>query len=73
MRRLESRIGTLLGKATPNGKGSGLVTDNPDLSSRQRHDFRQMAAHPDTVEQVVNDSTDNQHTVPSFVTDGTVC
>lgn len=59
MRRLEVRIGQLLGPATPNGKGSGSVTTDPDdLSRHQRHEFRQMAENEEVVEKVISESTD---------------
>ncbi len=66
-RRLEVRIGQLLGPAAPNGghgagPGTGLSTNNPvpdGLNPRQRHDFRSMAADPDTVEDVIATSTDD--------------
>lgn len=62
MRRLEARCGWLLGPAAPNGKGSpasgSVATDPSPLTKDERHEFRQMAAHPDVVEQVIAESTD---------------
>lgn len=55
MRRLEARIGELLPKAEPTpgpGRGKASVMDD-GLSRDQRHEFRQMAAHPEIVEQVI--------------------
>lgn len=60
MRRLEVRIGELLG-ATSAGKRHDLepsgVTEG--LSRHERHEFRRMAEHPDVVEDVIADSTDD--------------
>lgn len=59
MRRLEVRIGQLLGPASPNGKTSGLVATNPDsISPRERHDMRTLAANEEIVERVIAESTD---------------
>ncbi|MBS1836234.1 MAG: hypothetical protein JST64_00900 [Actinobacteria bacterium] len=43
MRRMEQRIGVLIGKATANGKGL---------------EFRKLAEHPDIVDEVIAESTD---------------
>ncbi len=54
MRRLEVRIGELSGPAEPvagPGRGKASVA-NDGLSRDERHDFRQMAAHPEVVERV---------------------
>lgn len=60
MRRLEVRIGQLLGPPTPNGKGPGSVATDPEISRHQRQEFRQMAEHPEVVEQVIAESTDEK-------------
>jgi N6-adenosine-specific RNA methylase IME4 len=52
-RWLEVRIGELLGPAMPNGKDAGLIAINPDLSSFERHQFRQLAAYKDLVADLV--------------------
>lgn len=60
-RRLEVRIGVLIGPAGSANQHTAepLSTDNgTGLSRRQRHDFRKMAEHPDVVDQVVAESTD---------------
>ena len=50
MRRLEVRIGVVLGPASPNGKGLGSIATDPDgLSKDERHAFRTMAVHADVV------------------------
>lgn len=61
MRRLEFRIGNLLGPAEPvAGPGRGKPSTTTDgLSRDQRSDFRQMAEHPDVVEDVIAGSTDD--------------
>ncbi len=61
MRRLETRIGELIGEAIPNGgiTGVGSIANDPTpLSKDERSEFRLMAAHPDVVEAVIADSTD---------------
>lgn len=65
MRRLEVRIGQLL---PPKGEGRGRRTDLHETSScmdeevglnkDRRAEFRQMAEHPEVVEQVIAESTD---------------
>ncbi len=63
MRRLEVRIGELLGPATvgTNQHSEPLVaTNGSDLSRIQRHEFREMAAHPEVVEEVIEESTDDE-------------
>lgn len=61
-RRLEVRIGVLLGPASPNGKGSGSIAIDPSeaLSKDERSAFRKMAEHPDVVDDVIASSTDEQ-------------
>ena len=61
-RRLEVRIGELLGPApspqeTGARKGSGATEP---LSKDERHDFRQMAAHPEVVEDEIERSEDER-------------
>lgn len=47
-RFLEARIGELLGKASPNGKGLGSVRADPSVLTRhERHEFRKLAEHKD--------------------------
>lgn len=63
MRRLEVRIGKLLGPATPNGGNdrNGSVATDPfedGLTRHQRTDFRQMAENEDEVEKAISESTD---------------
>ena len=65
-RHLEVRVGVLLGPPMPNGghgagPGPGSVVPDPGgggLSVDQRSAFRAMAADPDTVEEVIAASTD---------------
>lgn len=64
IRRLEVRIGELLGPAEPGGGDHGnqhsprpsVATDG--LTPDQRSDFRKLAANPDVVDDVINESTD---------------
>lgn len=61
MRRLEVRIGTLLGPAHHGGdrRSDQVHRDELDpLTKAHRHDFRQMAEHPEVVEDVIASSTD---------------
>jgi len=63
MRRLEVRIGTLIGPApdpvvTGAQKGS-FANEASDLTPNQRSAFRQMAANPEAVEDVIEQSTDD--------------
>lgn len=56
MRRLEVRIGDLLGPAeNPAGKS---IPHEESIPANRRHEFRQMAAHPDVVEDEIDQSTD---------------
>jgi hypothetical protein len=61
-RRLEARIGVLLGKASRGGdrKSDQVNRDSfdPALSPQERSQFRKMADHPDIVEAVIDDSDD---------------
>ena len=59
LRRLEVRIGALLGKSPGAGPGRGKVDHDPSFSANQRHDFREMAEHADLVEQLTEQSTDD--------------
>ena len=52
MRRLEIRIGQLLGPAEHGGDRTKQV-QRDELAPQQRHEFRQMAAHPDVVDDVI--------------------
>jgi hypothetical protein len=58
MRRLEVRIGQLLGPAEKGRPSNGNVPREEHLPGNRRHDFRQMAEHEDVVEEVIADSTD---------------
>lgn len=64
MRRLEVRIGELLGPApTPQETGAlkGSIANEPSpLSKDERHQFRQMAEHPEVVDDVIETSTDDE-------------
>ncbi len=61
MRRLEVRIGKLLGPASPNGAyESGSVATDPSITRHERNEFRQMAENDDVVEDVIANSTDDQ-------------
>lgn len=57
MRRLEVRIGALLGPAKPGPRQSSIATED-SLSPDQRHEFRKMAEHPGVVDEVIADSDD---------------
>jgi hypothetical protein len=59
LRRLEVRIGRLLGKSPGAGPGRGKVHRNEPFSKQQRHGFREMAEHADLVEQLAEQSTDD--------------
>lgn len=64
-RRLEVRIGQLLGPASNGGDRKSDQfdrgrTDRDDLTKDQRSAFRQMAADPETVEDVIATSTDDE-------------
>lgn len=60
-RRLEVRIGVLLGPASPNGKGLGSFANDPsELTKDERHAFRKMAENEDVVEATIAESTDEQ-------------
>jgi hypothetical protein len=61
MRRLEVRIGQLLGPAKPGPQPeSSVATEDRDLSRHERHEFRQMAANPEAVEDIIATSTDDE-------------
>lgn len=62
MRRLEVRIGKLLGPSEvgANQHTQGGVQRDEPLSPQQRHAFREMAAHEDEVEAVIAESTDDK-------------
>ena len=58
-RRLEVRVGALLGPAQVGGDRSEQVDrDQPDIDKATVSHFRAMAADPDTVEEVIAASTD---------------
>lgn len=62
MRRLEVRIGQLLGP-TSNGKRHDLepsLAKEGSLNKNQRREFRQMAEHPEVIEEVIAESTDDK-------------
>ena len=59
-RRLELRIGQLLGAAEPTagpGRGKASLADD-GLSRNERSQFRKMADHPDVVDAVIDESDD---------------
>lgn len=65
LRRLEARIGDLLGPA-PDPSTSrrsdidpSLANEGSELTPNQRSQFRKMADHPDIVENVIDNSTDD--------------
>lgn len=61
MRRLEVRIGELLGPTTPgqrHDREPSLASEGSDLTPNERHTFRKMAEHRDTVEDEIAKSTD---------------
>lgn len=60
MRRLEVRVGKLLGKAKRGGdrRAEQVPREELALSKKERHVFRQMAEHEDTVEKVISESTE---------------
>jgi hypothetical protein len=60
MRHLEARIGDLLGPAEHGGDRRESKSTVTDLSKDQRSDFRLMAKHPDIVEEVIANSTDEE-------------
>lgn len=64
VRLIEVRVGEVLGLAVPGRPpGESLVTTNDSLlSSRERHDFRQMAAHPEIVRAEIARGTDERPT-----------
>lgn len=59
LRRLEVRIGQLLGPREVGGRGKPSTAPE-GLSRDDRSDFRNMADHSDVVEQVIAESTDDQ-------------
>lgn len=64
IRRLEVRIGQLLGPTT-NGERHDLEPSSAkegsaSLNKNQRREFRQMAEHPEVVEDVIKESTDEK-------------
>jgi hypothetical protein len=61
MRRLEVRIGQLLGPAEVGAnQHSGAPHRDEGLHDQQRSDFRRMAEHEDVVEEVIAGSTDEE-------------
>lgn len=58
MRRLEVRIGELLGPA--DNRGPATLGRDLGLGPDERHDFREMASHPEVVEAVIAESTDEE-------------
>jgi hypothetical protein len=69
MRRLEVRIGSVLGPAQHGGDRSGEQVVHDQLDPRQRHDFRRMAQNRDLVEDEIATSTDDQPASRRRVTD----
>jgi hypothetical protein len=62
MRRLEVRIGQLLGPASRGGdrKSDQVNRDELDLSPQERNSFRKMAEHPEIVDAVIAESSDDE-------------
>jgi hypothetical protein len=62
IRRLEVRIGQLLPERTPGRRNDlePLPREAEVLNHGQRRDFRQMADHPEVVEEVIAESTDEK-------------
>ncbi|MGI9118792.1 MAG: hypothetical protein ACR2G7_01455 [Acidimicrobiales bacterium] len=59
MRRLEARIGDLLGPAEVGRPATGKVPrEEPSIPANRRADFRRMAEHPEVVEDEIVKSTD---------------
>jgi len=60
VRRLEVRIGEVLGPAERGGDRKTVQPnrDQVELGDKERNEFRAMAAHPDVVEEVIAASTD---------------
>ncbi|MGI8661484.1 MAG: hypothetical protein ACR2LH_10755 [Thermoleophilaceae bacterium] len=72
LRYLELRIGELLGKATPNGKGDvGLVVTNPSISTDERHRFRKMADHREYTVEAVRDGKISRGAVLRYIDEKT--
>lgn len=62
VRRIEVRVGEVLGAAVEGRPSteSSVATEVSVLTKDERHDFRQMAAHPDIVEAEIAKSTDEK-------------
>lgn len=59
LRRLEVRVGQLLGPATrDHDRTAGSTSVVPDIERHARSDLRDLAEHADVVEQVIAESTD---------------
>lgn len=58
LRRLEVRIGEVLGPSPGHGPGRGNIQHDESLSPQQRSEFRRMAQHADAVEDVIERSDD---------------
>lgn len=59
LRRLEVRVGQLLGPASQTWPGNGSDATEALPSADARHDLRDMAEHAEIVEQVIAESTDD--------------
>jgi len=63
MRRLEVRIGVVIGAAKLDHDrhpgATSLANDVAELTRNERSQFRRMADHPEIVEQVIADSADS--------------
>lgn len=60
MRRLEVRVGELLGPAPAPGRPNKETSVTTDISRDARSEFRKMAANADVVEEVIANSTDDE-------------
>lgn len=58
LRRLEVRVGQLIGPSLGPGRPTDEMSSTNDISRNARHDLRDLAEHPDIVEQVIAASTD---------------
>ena len=58
MRRLEARIGEVIGAAKPGPPQSSVAAED-SLTKHERHEFRKLAAHPEIVNDVIDASSDD--------------
>ena len=62
MRRLEVRIGQVLGKAKPGRPETSSVIED-SLTKDERHAFRQMADNAEVVEEIIAESDDDRRVI----------